>query len=180
MDKASLTEYLERLDRALSSPTRLCIFGSGAFILLDEPGRTSLDLDVAAPYSQANLPDLERAADEAGLPVNPPEDYSGDHIEWVSAARLCLAPPGDTGALLWQGKQLLVVTVGFPDLIASKLIRYDSMDQSDIRYLMLQAGIDWRRVADAVERLPAGFRNDPTLRENLRDLQVDLTLWKES
>ena len=58
VNKADLVGYLERLDRALSSPATLHIYGSAAFMLLDEPDRTSLDIDVAAPYSNVDLGDL--------------------------------------------------------------------------------------------------------------------------
>lgn len=60
MNKADLLGYLERLDRALQAPASLYIYGSGACILLDEPDRTSLHLDVAGPYSEADEGDLRR------------------------------------------------------------------------------------------------------------------------
>ena len=72
--KTDLVSYLERLDRALASPATLHIYGSAAFMLLDEPDRTSLDIDVAAPYSQVDLGDLRQAATAAGLPLNPDDD----------------------------------------------------------------------------------------------------------
>lgn len=68
MNKASLLEYLERLDRALRTPASLYIYGSAVGILLDEPGRISLDLDVAGPYSEADEADVRRAVAEAGWP----------------------------------------------------------------------------------------------------------------
>jgi hypothetical protein len=65
----------------------LCLW-ERRFVLMDEPGRTSLALDIASPYSIADYTDLEQAAKIAGLPLNPPEDYQGDHIEWIPALRL--------------------------------------------------------------------------------------------
>ena len=62
--------------------------------------------------------------------------------------------------------------------MASKLIRYDAIDQSDVRYLIGQMRLTYADVAQAVERLPAGFRNDVLVRENLRNLQEDLKLWR--
>jgi hypothetical protein len=53
MDKKELVSYLEKIDQALQHPSSLCVYGSAAFILLDEPDRTSLDIDIAGPYSQA-------------------------------------------------------------------------------------------------------------------------------
>jgi hypothetical protein len=57
MDKSRLLAYLEALDEALAEETELVVYGSAAFILLDEDGRTSLDIDVAAPYSRVNYVD---------------------------------------------------------------------------------------------------------------------------
>ncbi len=62
MNKAELLGYLERLDHALKTESTLHIYGSAAFMLLDEPDRTSLDVDVAAPYSMVDVGDLRQAA----------------------------------------------------------------------------------------------------------------------
>lgn len=178
MDKKALIAYLGKIDSFLTCPVDLCIYGSGALILLDEPGRTSLDLDVAAPYSSADYAELEAAACEAGLPVNPPEDHQGEHIEWVGPLRLCLAPPEVAGELpLWQGKTLSVKTVRPAHLVASKLIRYDEADQSDILFLCRSSGLKHADIAEAVRQLPAPFANDAIVLENLANLKADLVMW---
>ena len=51
MDKNEIIAYLTRLDRELSAPVTLYLYGSAVIILLDAPDRTSLDIDVAGPYS---------------------------------------------------------------------------------------------------------------------------------
>lgn len=178
MDKVELLAHLERLDGLLAKPVTLCVYGSAALILLDEPGRTSLDIDVAAPYSRADYAELSRAATDAGLPINPPDDYRHDHIEWISAMRLCLAPPDPASEiLLWQGAQLVLKTVPVPQLIASKLIRYDSVDRGDVQYLCKQGRVTWEEVAAAVERLPSPFTRDVLVRENLAILREDMKMW---
>jgi hypothetical protein len=90
MNSASLREHLARLDAALSEPARLCVYGSAAVMLMGEEDRFSVDVDIAGPYSIVNERALAAAAQQIGLPVNPPEDFSGDHIEWVGPTRLCL------------------------------------------------------------------------------------------
>lgn len=178
MDKTRLLEYFAQVDARLTAPAELLVFGSAAFILLDEEDRTSLDLDVAGPYSKLDFEEFRKASREAGLEVNPAAIDSGDHVEWIAGVRLCLAPPDVAGTLtLWQGRRLTVKTVSAPDLVASKLIRYDAIDQSDVRYLIGQMRLKYEDVAQAAERLPAGFRNDVLVRENLRNLQEDLKLW---
>lgn len=178
MNKAELVGYLERVDRELKASATLHIYGSAAFMLLDEPERTSLDIDVAAPYSVVDEGDLRRAAAMAGLPLNPPDDYASDHLEWISAVRLCLAKPDScTDMVLWRGDKLLVKTGSVPQLIASKLIRYDEVDRSDIQYLCRQTPVKVAAIEAAVEELPEPFNNDALVLENLENFKVDIMLW---
>lgn len=180
MDKGKLLQYLSALDEALAEKTELVVYGSAAFILLDEDGRTSLDIDVAAPYSRVNYPDFCRAADRSGLPVNPPEDTSGDHIEWIPALRLCLRKPqAEDEIVLWRGKRLTVKTVPAADLIASKLIRYDPIDQADIQHVFRMTRPSFERIQSAVAALPEPFNTDPLVLENLENLKTDLRMWME-
>ena len=181
MNKTAILEKLALIDKHLKSSATLCLYGSGAFILLDEEGRTSLDLDIAGPYSKVDYADFCRAAEAAGLQVNPSETTDADHIEWISLVRLCLANPSSTeSVVLWEGCKLKVFTVAPADLIASKLIRYDEIDQSDINYLIFQMNISYASIVQAVTRLPVSFRKDVMLQENLENLEQDITLWKSS
>ena len=178
MDASTLRQHLTRLDTELPEPVRLCIYGSAAFMLLGQEDRFSMDVDVAAPYSNANLRELEAAAQRIGFPVNPPEDYPGDHIEWVGPTRLCLAPPSPPNTVpLWQGARLTVFTLPSSDLIASRLIRYDPIDQGDIQFLMIHGRVSFQEVAQAVDRLPAPFSQDVLVRENLENLRRDAQRW---
>ncbi len=178
MNKSELIAYLEGIDQALRAKALLYIYGSAACILLDEPDRTSLDVDVAGPYSSVDEGDLRQAAGAVGLPVNPADDYAGDHIEWIGPLRLCLQPPVEgRGLTLWQGKKLQVRTGAIPDLIASKLIRYDEIDQSDIRYLLAQGHVTFTEIEGATAQLPPVFSNDPLVLENLANLKTDMALW---
>ena len=178
MDKQRLLEYLQKLDAALDHPAMLYIYGSAVCILLDEPDRTSLDIDVAAPYSDADYASLVLAAQKAGIPVNPDGDTTTNHIEWIQALRLCLpAPVPEKSMLLWQGTKLTVKSGSPADLIASKLIRYDEIDQGDIQFLLSQTRISFDDVADAVNRLPPPFNDDCMVLENLQNFRTDSELW---
>ncbi|MDD5482029.1 MAG: DUF6036 family nucleotidyltransferase [Kiritimatiellae bacterium] len=180
MDKSRLLEYLKALDETLSEKTELVVYGSAAFILLDEDSRTSLDIDVAAPYSRVNYPAFCRAAESSGLPVNPPEDTLRDHIEWIPPLRLCLKKPSpDDEVVLWRGKRLTVKTVSAADLIASKLIRYDPIDQADIQYVLRMSRISFEHIQAAASALPAPFNTNPLVLENLENLKNDLRMWME-
>jgi hypothetical protein len=179
MNHAFITAFLERLDGALSAPTVLHIYGSAAFILLGEPERMSLDIDVAGPYSVADMGELQRAAASLGVPINPGEQDDRPHIEWVGPLRLCLPPPlPATDMLLWQGKKLSVKTGSAADLIASKLIRYDESDCADIQFVVRQGGVTWSDVQNAVRRLPVPFAQDALICENLNNLRTDMRMWQ--
>jgi hypothetical protein len=178
MNRAKLVAYLEGIDAALRAEAALYIYGSAAFILLDEPDRTSLDVNVAGPYSVVDEGDLRRAADSVGLPVNPDDDYAGDHIEWIGPLRLCLQPPvAGRGLTLWQGAKLKVQTGTVADLIASKLIRYDEIDRTDIQYLLARGSVPFSEIEAAAARLPGPFALDPLVRENLGNLKADMAMW---
>lgn len=178
MNAASLREHLSQLDAALSEPARACVYGSAALMLLGQDDRFSLDMDVAGPYSEIKEPSFSVAAAAIGWPVNPGAEFTGDHIEWVSSLRLCLAPPSpDDVRVLWQGRHLTVFTLPPADLVASRLIRYDPTDQADIQFLLIQTGVHFSQVAEAVERLPMPFRNDLLVRENLENLRRDMERW---
>jgi len=63
------------------------------------------------------------------------------------------------------------------DLVASKLIRYDEIDRSDIQYLLAQAHTAFEDIECAAARLPAPFTHDPLIRDNLANLRADMAMW---
>jgi hypothetical protein len=180
MDRNTLLEYLKRIDSLLKGNAILYVYGSVPLILLGQEDRTSLDMDVAAPYSEADFADIEYAAGESGLPVNPDETASSDHMEWIQALRLCLPPPDTkSDVVLWQGRKLTIKTLAPARLIASKLIRYDEIDQADVQFLCRQANVRFEDVAAAARLLPAPFRDDVLVRANLANLKTDMQMWME-
>lgn len=181
MNKNQLLNYLEQIDAALPDEALLYVYGSAAFILLDEPERTSLDVDVAAPYCQLDERAFRDAAARAGLQVNPELATPNDHIEWISSLRLCLPKPSaDSDIVLWQGRNLTVKTGAIPALIASKLARYDAIDRSDVQYLLAQHAVAFNDVALAVRSLPPPFNQDAVVLENLENLRNDMAMWQGS
>jgi hypothetical protein len=61
--------------------------------------------------------------------------------------------------------------------VASKLIRYDEIDQADILFLCAQARVTHGAVEEAVRKLPPPFNTDSLVLENLANLEVDLKQW---
>lgn len=64
----------------MKASATLHIYGSAAFMLLDEPERTSLDIDVAAPYSVVDEGDLRRAAAIEAAVEELPEPFNNDAL----------------------------------------------------------------------------------------------------
>ncbi|HMO50753.1 MAG TPA: hypothetical protein PKE26_08605 [Kiritimatiellia bacterium] len=178
MDRAALERLLTAVDDHLDEPATMVVYGAAAFMLLGEELRTSIDVDVAGPYCSGNIANLRRAIEKAGYAINPPPHLNQDHIEWVSVERLSLEPPDEQALSLWRGRYLHVITVSPAALIASKLIRYDATDQSDIRTLGFRMNVSWEHVKDAVKRLPPTFRDDAIVQENLENLKRDMMLWR--
>lgn len=46
MNKSDLLAYLAKIDDALTQPAMLYIYGSAVCIILDQPDRTGLDIDL--------------------------------------------------------------------------------------------------------------------------------------
>lgn len=181
MNKRQSVVYLESIDATLPDEAMLYIYGSAAFILLDEPEWTSLDIDVAAPYCRVDERVFRDAAANAGLPVNPDLDTAKNHIEWISSLRLCLPKPSaDSDIVLWRGRNMTVKTGAIPALIASKLIRYDAVDRSDIQYLLAQHPVALNDVAVAVRSLPPPFNQNAVVLDNLENLRNDMAVWSGS
>lgn len=179
MDKAAITAFFTRLDEELTDAALLYLYGSAVIILLDAPGRTSLDIDIAAPYSRVDQAALNAAAKRAGLPVNPESDYMAAHLEWVGPLRLCLPPPRNTHGelILWTGQHLTVASGSICDLVASKLIRYDEIDRGDVQYLFTQYRFQLSDVKTSIDNLPSPFNRDLLIQDNFENLKTDLNLW---
>ena len=182
IDEKVLRDYFARLDALVSPGTVLYVFGGGAVALLGAAIRTTIDIDIAAPYSKVAESEFRAASEKAGLPVNPGLGYQGAYVEFVPPLTLAMprARTPDDEIVLFSGLNLTVKTGSVADLIASKLIRYNDKDRSDVQYLADLGGIVMDDVVASVERLPERIKRDVVLRANLENLSVDLSLWKEA
>ena len=149
-------EYFVRLDALVAPGTVLYVYGGAAVALLGSGIRTTMDVDVAEPYSHFDRTAFAVASAEAGLPVNPGLDYDAAFLELVGALRLCVPEPTaeQPGLVLFSGRNLTVRTGSAADLIASKLVRYDEQDQQDIQFLLKAGGVSLAAVRESVSRLP--------------------------
>jgi len=180
VDEQTARAYFDALDPVVCPGTVLYVFGGAAVALLGSRIRTTMDIDVAEPYSVMDRAAFCQASARAGLPVNPSAEYDAAFVELVGPLRLSLPTPDpSTPAVeLYRGRNLTVRTGTPSDLVASKLVRYDEQDQQDIQFLMGEGGATLAEVKAAVERLQPVFRNDVLVRENLSNLAKDLKIWE--
>ena len=179
VNRTTIVEYFGRLDELVAAGTELYIYGGAAVAALGADIRTTMDIDVAEPYSRFDHNAFPAASAKAGLPVNPPDDYDAAFLEMVGAFRLCVPTPTDerSGQIVFKGVNLTIRTGSVADLVASKLIRYDEQDQQDIQFLLGNGRATMDEIREAVDRLPPTFRDDPLVRENLDNLATDRTIW---
>ena len=179
VNRTTISEYFVRLDGLVAPGTVLYIYGGAAVAALGANIRTTMDIDVAEPYSRFDHNDFPAASAKAGLPVNPPDDYDAAFLEMVGAFRLCVPEPTDDrpGQVVFKGENLTVRTGSVADLVASKLIRYDEQDQQDIQFLLGNGRATLDEIRDSVARLPPMFKDDPLVRDNLHNLATDMTIW---
>ena len=175
-----LRGYFARLDPLVSKGTSLYLFGGGAVALLGAKIRTTIDLDVAAPYSTFSESEFAKASEQAGLPVNPPLGYQGAYVEFVQPLMLALPRPTDEecGNVIFRGLNLMVKTCSPADLVASKLCRYNAKDRGDVQFLVESVGVTIEQIHESVKRLPPRLRDDVLVQENLSNLEVDMKLWR--
>jgi len=182
VDEQTLRAYFDALDPLVRPSTVLYVFGGAAVALLGSRIRTTMDIDVAEPFSQIDRAAFCQASAQAGLPVNPSPDHDAAFLELVGPLRLSLPVPdaANPGVELYHGRNLTVKTGSSADLVASKLVRYDEQDQQDIQFLMGEGGATLEDVLASVARLQPVFRNDALVKENLANLATDLKIWEVS
>jgi len=179
VDERTVRAYFDALDPLVCSDTLLYVFGGAAVALLGSRIRTTMDVDVAEPFSRIDRAAFFQASEQAGLPVNPSPDHDAAFLELVGPLRLSLPTPdaANPGVELYRGRNLIVRTGTPADLVASKLVRYDEQDQQDIQFLMGEGGATIEEVKSSVARLQPVFRDDALVRENLMNLGEDLKIW---
>lgn len=173
MDATKLRQIFERLDQALEHPTELLIRGGAAVLAHGLEQRATVDIDVL-PASRFVEADLRRACAAADLGFNPSDkDFAEhDYLEVVPEETLILPRPApDRGYnTVFRGLHLTVKTPPAADLVIGKLKRLDPEDLSDVKFLIDRFRLTEADLTESFERLPARFKTDPVVQDNLRYL----------
>ncbi len=178
MDRNRLLAIFEALDGALQSSCELEIRGGAAVLALGLEGRTTLDIDVL-PSSRFVDAELRRACAAAGVGFNPTSGKDlaeHDFLEVVPEETLVLPVPSPERPYntVFRGRRLTVRTPPVADLIIGKLKRLEPEDVADIAFLTQRFAITEGDLSEAFGRLPARWRGDPVIVDNLRYVLEDL------
>jgi hypothetical protein len=178
MDALKLRQIFERLDQALEHPTELLIRGGAAVLAHGLQQRVTIDIDVL-PASHFIEADLRRACAAADLGFNPADkDFAEqDYLEVVPEETLILPRPDPERGYntIFRGVRLTVRTPPAADLVIGKLKRLDPEDLADIGFLIKHFRLTVADLREAFDRLPARFRADPVVQDNLRFVVEDLS-----
>lgn len=176
MDGTELKEIFERLDAALEHPTELLIRGGAAVLAYGSEQRVTIDIDVL-PASDFVEADLRRACGEAGIGFNPSDkDFTErDYLEVVPEETLILPDPSPNRGYntVFRGRRLTVRTPPAADLVVGKLKRLEPEDVDDVLFLIGHFRLTKDDVTEAFSRLPARFKDDPVVQDNLRYIVED-------
>ena|ERR1044071_5589556 len=177
MDSLKLRQIFEKLDQALEHPTELLIRGGAAVLAHGLEQRATIDIDVL-PASRFVEADLRRACTAAELGFNPSDkDFAEqDYLEIVPEETPTLPHPDPERGYntVFRGLRLTVRTPPAADLVIGKLKRLDPEDVSDITFLVRHFRLTEADLKEAFGRLPARFKADPVIQDNLRFVVEDL------
>ncbi len=177
MDALKLRQIFEKLDQALEHPTELLIRGGAAVLAYGLEQRVTIDIDVL-PASRFVEVDLRRACAAADLGFNPSDkDFAErDYLEVVPEETLILPRPDPERGYntIFRGLRLTVRTPPAADLVIGKLKRLDPEDLADVGFLIKHFRLTEADLREAFGRLPARFKADPVVQDNLRFVIEDL------
>lgn len=177
MDAAKLRQIFEKLDQALEHPTELLIRGGAAVLAHGLEQRVTIDIDVL-PASRFVEADLRRACVAADLGFNPSDkDFAEqDYLEVVPEEMLILPRPDPERGYntIFRGLRLSVRTPPAADLVIGKLKRLDPEDLADVTFLIKHFRLTAADLQESFDRLPARFKADPVVQDNLRFVIEDL------
>lgn len=176
MDATKLRQIFEKLDHALEHPTELIIRGGAAVLAHGLDQRVTIDVDVL-PTSRFVEPELRRACAAADLGFNPPDKdlTEREYLEVVPEETLVLPRPDPERGYntVFRGLRLTVKTPPAADLVIGKLKRLEPEDSADIEFFIERFRLSREDLQEAFNRLPARFRDDPVVQDNLRFIFED-------
>jgi hypothetical protein len=173
-DRDSWLQALARINQSLQqqgATARLTLVGSATGILMGQPDRSSVDLDVWRPTSRYEFAALKKAVEDAGLVFNPKSalDPETPYVQLIEPGIVQIGmfehpePLEKFGALQLDRPPIA-------NLVASKLVRAETKDIEDITYLLANYRPARGDIAKAIQSMPAEARRRAS--ENLVYVEV--------
>ena len=172
LDRRQWEEKLAGIGRHLqrqNAPASLELIGAWPVIEAGLEGRTSLDLDVWMPGSDADRSALAAACAAAGLYFDPTGETHRPYLQLIHPGIVTVPEHVPVKAGRWGG--LTILTPPPAALAAMKLIRAEPKDLADVFFLCSRHGLTRAGVADYVRRIPDPAQRQ-TAQENLVYLEV--------
>lgn len=173
-DRDSWLQALARINQSLQqqgSTARLTLVGSATGILMGQPDRSSVDLDVWRPTSRYEFAALKKAVENAGLVFNPTSALDPE------TPYVRLIEPGIVQIGMFEHPETLekfgALQLDRPpiaNLVASKLVRAENKDIEDITYLLANYRPERGEIEKAIQSMPAEARRRAS--ENLVYVEV--------
>ena len=162
---AAIGEHL----RSVGSSATLEIIGAWPVMEAGLEGRTSLDLDVWMPASDADRGALAKACAAAGLDFNPTGETDRPYMQLVQPGIIEMPEHVPVEAGRWGA--LTITTPPPAALAAMKLVRAEPKDIADVLFLCSRHGLGQEDVALYVRRI-RDSRKRQTAEENLVYLEA--------
>ena len=152
-----------------NAPASLEVIGAWPVIEAGLEGRTSLDLDVWMPGSDADRSALAAACAATGLDFDPTGETDRPYLRLIHPGIVTVPEHVPVKAGRWGG--LTILTPPPSALAAMKLVRAEPKDIADVFFLCSRHGLTRAEVASYVRRIPDS-RQRQTAEENLVYLEV--------
>lgn len=162
---AAIGEHLRRH----GAPATLEIIGAWPVLEAGLEGRSSLDLDVWLPASDADRSALAAACASAGLDFDPTGETDRPYLQLLQPGIISMPDHVPVKAGRWGA--LTVLTPPPATLAAMKLVRAEPKDIADVLFLCSRHGLTKEQVAESVRRIPDPCKRQ-TAEENLVYLGV--------
>jgi len=167
IEKASIEELFTALGETLPGPTTLCIVGSAAAILLGQPERQTLGIDIWGPESDFDIGALRRACTQAGLLYDPRGEVAAGAV-YLQILRpgITMFPEHFAAERIGRFGNLALVMPPPALIVATKLARGLDSDIEDAAWWVRERDLSVATIEAAIALIPQPENRD-TARENL-------------
>lgn len=172
IDRNRLRDILASIGSSLTVPTKICLIGSGATLLMGQDDRQTPDIDVWKNRSSIDMIALKKACEDAGILFDPRSEDIGnsEYIQIVRSGVVSL--PDDFPLENSESYGLLeVVTPPISLIAALKLARGNETDLQDSAWIVNNRLAEIDDIRQWAEKIPDPFLSGGSV-ENIMILEL--------